>query len=107
MMRIAVVTCLLWIAPAPRAWSQDPGDAQPADIQPTTTMFAHPDNTRFWLSGQLNLIFQTHPRFTAPYTGENSMRPTFEQATSSVLTLFTGIRLTDSTDVLFDIESAD
>lgn len=61
-------------------------------------------DTRFWLSGQANFIFQTHPPFRAPYGGPNSLDPNYEKATSRVLTLYTGARLNDSTEVLVDIE---
>jgi hypothetical protein len=58
------------------------------------------------LSGQINVIHQQHPSFFAKYTGENSLIPEREKATSRVLTLYTGLRLGKSTDVLFDVESA-
>src|SRR5580693_1188555 len=32
-------------------------------------MFPHLKDTRFWLSGQANFIFQTHPPFPADYSG--------------------------------------
>ena len=60
----------------------------------------------FWLSGQANFIFQTHPPFHAPYSGKNSLNPNYEKATSRVLTLYTGVRLNDSTELLLDIEEA-
>jgi hypothetical protein len=69
-------------------------------------MLPHLSNTRFWLSGQANFIFQTHPPFHAPYSGQNSLDPNYEKATSRVLTLYTGVRLNDSTELLVDIEEA-
>ncbi|HXP23403.1 MAG TPA: hypothetical protein VN807_04655, partial [Candidatus Sulfotelmatobacter sp.] len=69
-------------------------------------MFPRIRNTRFWLSGQANFIFQTHPPFHAPYSGKNSLSPNYEKATSRVLTLYTGVRLNDSTELLVDIEEA-
>ncbi len=63
-------------------------------------------NTRYWLSGQANFIFQTHPPFHAPYGGTNSLNPNYEKATSRVLTLYTGVRLNNSTELLVDIEEA-
>ncbi len=71
-----------------------------------TTVFEHPDTDRFWLSGQANIIFQAHPAFPALYSGENSLRPTAEHATSTVLTLYTGVRLASNTEFIFDVESA-
>ena len=81
----------------------DTGDAPPDDPE---TMFPHLETTRFWLSGQANFIFQTHPPFHAAYSGKNSMDPNYEKATSRVLTLYTGIRLNGTTELLVDIEDA-
>jgi high affinity Mn2+ porin len=61
---------------------------------------------RFWLSSQANFITQGHPTFTAPYSGPNSLSPEAQVATSRVLTLYTGVRLTRTVDFLFDIEEA-
>jgi len=69
-------------------------------------MFPHLKNTRYWLSGQANFVFQTHPDFHAAYTGQHSLSPYYEKATSRVLTLYTGIRLNGSTELLVDIEEA-
>src|ERR1700745_1909818 len=78
----------------------------PPDDNPVESMFPRIGNTRFWLSGQANFIFQTHPPFHAPYSGQNSLNPNYEKATSRVLTLYTGVRLNDSTELLVDIEEA-
>jgi high affinity Mn2+ porin len=79
-------------------------DPQPDDA--TEAMFPHLKDTRFWLSGQANFIFQTHPPFHAPYSGKNSLSPNYEKATSRVLTLYTGVRLNNSIEFLIDIEEA-
>src|ERR1700747_2490382 len=78
----------------------------PPDDNPVESMFPRTRNTRFWLSGQANFVFQTHPPFHAPYSGQNSLNPNYEKATSRVLTLYTGVRLNDSTELLVDIEEA-
>src|SRR6202051_5339301 len=70
------------------------------------TMLPHFKNPRFWLSGQANFIFQTHPPFHAPYSGPNSLSPRYEKATSRLMTLYTGVRLNNSTELLFDLEEA-
>jgi high affinity Mn2+ porin len=77
----------------------------PPDENPET-MVPHFKDTRFWLSGQANFIFQTHPSFHADYSGKNSLSPNFEEATSRVLTLYTGVRLDNSTELLVDVEEA-
>jgi high affinity Mn2+ porin len=82
-------------------------DSSPATSDdPAEAMFPHVRDTRFWLSGQVNFIFQTHPPFHAPYSGQNSLHPNYEKATSRVMTLYTGVRLNNSTELLVDVEEA-
>jgi high affinity Mn2+ porin len=82
-------------------------DAEKEGIaDPIPTMFPHLENDRVWLSGQANFIFQTHPPFHALYSGKNSLDSHYEKATSRVLTLYTGARFNDSTELLVDIEEA-
>ncbi len=69
-------------------------------------MFPHIRDARFWLTGQANFVFQTHPEFHAPYSGQHSLGPRYEKATSRLVTLYTGARLNHSTEVLVDIEEA-
>src|SRR5579864_4436566 len=82
----------------------DPPD--PPAGQGPESMFPHFKDTRFWLSGQANFVFQTHPEFHAPYSGPHSLNPHYEKATSRLMTLYTGARLNNSTEVLVDIEEA-
>jgi high affinity Mn2+ porin len=121
--RIGTLVLALWAAtaagqapPAHPASSTDQADnssqanapsAVDAPADPgTETMFPHFKDTRFWLSGQANFIFQTHPPFDAAYSGEHSLGPNYEKATSRVMTLYTGVRLNNSTEILVDIEEA-
>jgi high affinity Mn2+ porin len=90
-------------AQRPPALADDPASAAANDPE---AMLPHFRNTRYWLSGQMNFIFQTHPDFHAAYSGPNSLSPRYEKATSRVLTLYTGVRLSNSTEVLVDIEEA-
>ena len=85
-----------------------PSAASPADQSDggPETMLPHFKDTRFWISGQANFIFQTHPPFPAAYSGVHSLSPNYEKATSRVMTLYTGVRLNDSTELLVDIEEA-
>jgi len=78
----------------------------PTDEISTESMFPHLKDTRFWLSGQANFVFQTHPDFHALYSGTHSLSPHYEKATSRVMTLYTGVRLNHSTELLVDIEEA-
>ena len=86
------------------ASSDSDNAADPAEG--TESMLPHFKDTRFWLAGQANFIFQTHPPFHAAYSGPNSLSPNYEKATSRVLTLYTGLRLDNSTELLFDLEEA-
>jgi hypothetical protein len=87
---------------------QDPqvDNEQSPGADPLPTMFPHRESKRFWLSGQANFIFQTHPPFHAAYNGKNSLSPNYEKATSRVLTLYMGVRLNHSTEIIADIEEA-
>jgi high affinity Mn2+ porin len=70
------------------------------------TIFSHSSTAPYWISGQLNSIFQWHPRFPAAYNGPNSFEHASEQADSVVLTLYTGLQLSRYTEALVDVESA-
>src|SRR5436305_13654603 len=61
---------------------------------------------RVQVSRQFNSITQFHPSIHSPYAGDNSIQPRAEWASSRVMTLFTGFRLTRSTDIRVDFESA-
>ena len=83
------------------------GEADTAPIptdDPLTTMFRHAEWDHWWLSGQANFISQYHPTFYSPYQGKNSFTPEAQDATSRVLTLFTGWRATQSTEFLCDVQ---
>ena len=80
--------------------------ADPSPDPATESLFPHFKGTRFWLSGQANFVFQTHPDFHALYSGPHSLSPNYEKATSRVMTLYTGVRLNNSTELLVDIEEA-
>jgi len=79
-------------------------DSAPEDDVPT--MLPHLKDRRFWLSGQMNFIFQAHPPFPALYSGKNSLNPNYEKATSRVMTLYTGWRANNSLEFLADVEDA-
>src|SRR5271170_7458445 len=71
-------------APAPPDSSPDSGSGD------TLTLFPHSDTSRYWISGQANIILQWHGAFPAKYSGPNSLRPIAENGTSKVYTLFLG-----------------
>jgi hypothetical protein len=80
--------------------------AEPPSDDSTEAMLPHFKNSHFWLSGQANFIFQTHPDFPALHSGPHSLSGRYEKATSRVLTLYTGYRPTNSSELLFDLEEA-
>jgi high affinity Mn2+ porin len=83
------------------------GDQVPSpDSADPPTLFPHSKHSRFWISGQINTLFQGHGSFRAKYSGPQSLRSDDENATSRVLTLYTGVQITKHTEVLFDVESA-
>jgi hypothetical protein len=86
-----------------------PTDSPPQE-QPALTMFPHSEGTHYWVSGQVNSIFQMHGRFHSPYEGANSLRDTLEYKASEVATLYLGYRLHPNsrynTDLIVDLENA-
>jgi high affinity Mn2+ porin len=111
-LRIAVLSYAL--AFAQTSWGQDPSPASsqtgtqaavaPADPEPLSTMFPHPESDRIWISGQANFISQWHPAFHSPYAGPNSLSPQAQDASSRLLTLFTGLRLSGTAELLCDVQ---
>ncbi|WP_348264599.1 carbohydrate porin [Telmatobacter sp. DSM 110680] len=77
---------------------------------PALTMFPHPEDARYWLSGQANIIFQGRLPFHSLYQGTNSFRNSAEYKTSMVGTAYAALRRNQSvrynTDFIFDVESA-
>ena len=70
------------------------------------TGFPHSESSRYWISGQANVVFQWHPSFPAQYSGRNSLTPGAQSATTHILTLYTGYALTHTTEVFADVEDA-
>ena len=79
-------------------------ESQPTKPPDPPTMFAHPDDAWWWVSGQVNYIYQTNPPFSALYSGPNSFRNGYNKAISGVLTLYSGARVNQSTEILVDLE---
>ena len=109
---VLVGTCLLSIT-AVRAQQPDPPQpSAEASADPTPTasddsplvMFPHGEWDRLWVSGQANFISQWHPAFHSPYQAKNSLTPEAQDASSRVLTLYTGLRLTSKTELLCDVQ---
>ena len=84
--------------------TQSPDEELPAGT--VLTMFRHSDETRWWVSGQMNFIFQFHPSFYAQYSGAHSLQNNLANANSHVLTLYTGYQFNQTIEVLADAEEA-
>ena len=84
---------------------------EPAPEAPSVTVFPHPEDARYWISGQANIIFQGRIPFHSLYEGPNSFRNSAEYKTSMVGTLYTALRRNRSvrynTDFIFDLEAAE
>jgi len=109
--QIALAWISIFCTPSMRA-QEPPSAAQPssaeemsAESDPPATMLPHLETDRLWLSGQANFIAQWHPEFHSPYSGRNSLTADAQEATSRVLTLFTGLRLTSTTEFLCDVQA--
>ena len=80
------------------------GEPQPTPADSIPVMLPHAEWDRLWISGQANFISQWHPAFPSPYQGPNSLTPEAQDASSRVLTLFTGLRLNGSSELLCDVQ---
>jgi high affinity Mn2+ porin len=108
-----ILCALLVCVAAPRfAHAQAPAQASPdsttdnSQTDDTLTLFPHSDTSRYWISGQANVILQWHPTFPSKYSGKNSLKAAAENDTSKVYTFFLGYELTSTTEVFLDAESA-
>jgi len=110
---IAVILAILFLCGPPRLRAQDTAvtpEQQPVRVQvegaeaDPPAIFPHPETDRWWISGQANFISQWHPAFHSPYQGPRSLPPEAQDATSRVLTFFSGVRLTDTTELLCDVQ---
>ena len=64
------------LPPAPQPQPQPV--QQLAPDAPIVAMFPHPEDSRYWLSGQANIIFQGRLPFHSLYQGANSFRNSAE-----------------------------
>lgn len=96
--------------PPTQAQTSQPQTELPPEPSVPLTVFPHPEDARWLLGGQANIIFQAHPGFHSPYAGPNSMLGRGEYKTSLIGTLYTGLQLHRSlrynTEAIFDLESA-
>lgn len=81
-----------------------PADATSSVDNDVPVMFPHVKTDRVWISGQANFISQYHPDFHSPYAGPNSLPAEAQDASSRVITLFTGLRFTQNMELLCDVQ---
>ena len=92
---------------------RQPGDMSPVGHEPQdapiVAMAPHPENSRYWLAGQANIIIQGDLPFHSLYQGTNSFISRGEYKTSLLGTFYTALRPTHSirynNDLILDIES--
>jgi high affinity Mn2+ porin len=102
---LATVKAQELTTPAQQSTSEPQAHTDQFAVSDPLSMFPHhPENSWWWVSGQVNYIYQTNPPFPALYSGKNSFRNNYQKAISGVLTLYTGARLNNSTEILFDVE---
>ena len=120
-LRLVCVLTVCLIAPhAACAQASAPDQSDTSSPQPTATvsedspasddpltLFPHSETSRYWISGQVNVILQWHPLFPAKYSGPNSLNSHAENATSKLYTLYFGYQLTHTTEVYVNAESAE
>ena len=102
-------TAVTDVANSPPQTAQPGTEAAPATTDTTAdlvTMFPHSESSRYWISGQANVVLQWHPSFPAQYSGANSLTPWTQSATTHILTLYTGYEVTRTTEVFADMEDA-
>jgi hypothetical protein len=95
---------------SPKTVSASPNSPAQEPLDPVLTMLPHTEGSRYWISGQANIIFQARIPFHSLYEGQNSFRNSAEYKTSMVGTLYAALRPTHSvrysTDLIFDLEAA-
>jgi high affinity Mn2+ porin len=105
MKRTAVffLACLLWNLPCGSTLAAEPATSAVQDVSPASVAPTIPETAAVpsdvavpepWnLHGQFTFVKQSHPSFTSPYQGTNSLSPGRNGEETTDLTLFAGIRL--------------
>jgi hypothetical protein len=83
---------------------ETPETAPRADAE--TTFLDHSGPGPVWIGAEVNSIFQYHPRFQAPYSGEHSLHPEAESALSGLFTAFLAYAPVRTTELILDPEMA-
>src|ERR1700716_4100194 len=107
---VLFITCVSGIPQQPGAASPhgNLADARTGSPQAddAPTMFPHTEDSRFYIAGQANIIFQAHGPFHSPYEGTNSLLARGEYKPSLLGTLYLGAQLRrdpkNETDAIFN-----
>ena len=105
---VVTSTLLATLALAPPAAfaknSEQPENAAP--LGTAQTFIDHTTFAPFWFGAEMNTIFQTHPGFSAPYSGDHSLTPGPEAAISGLFTAFFAYQPHRTTEIILDAEMA-
>jgi high affinity Mn2+ porin len=103
--RFVVVALVALVArPAAARNPEQPETASP--LGTSETFIDHTSFAPFWFGAEVNTIFQTHPAFSAPYTGDHSLTPGAEAAISGLFTVFLAYQPHRTTEIILDAELA-
>ena len=106
----AAIAQLLAGTRTPKTTLPDAPTPSPEADDAALTMFPHSENSRFYIAGQANIIFQSHGPFHSPYEGTNSFLGRGEYKVSLLGTLFLAAQVRrdprTETDALFNLESS-
>jgi len=100
--RCGVLLLSLGLFASARAHASDASAPEPAALGEKESA----QDERGSLHFQATVATQSHPSFEAAYSGQNSMRPGSESATSVVLDLFAGLRAWRGAELYFQPELA-
>ena len=101
------IVILLVFAPRVLAQADQPdGAAADAQSDAAPTIFPHSEDSRWFLGGQANIVLQASPAFHSAYSGPNSFPSKAQAAPTYIFTFYSGLRLTNTTEVLGDVEEA-
>jgi high affinity Mn2+ porin len=102
--RRVLLASLLLVALRATLLAQDDPAPETQQQETPVTVFPHSETAPWWVSGQVNVIFQAHNDFSAKYSGPNSLHDKGEHATSRVLTLYLGFQPIKGQEFLLDVE---
>jgi hypothetical protein len=101
---LAAALLLALASPALAKSSEQPENALP--LGTGETFIDHTRFAPFWFGAEVNTIFQTHPGFRAPYTGDHSLSDGPEADVSGLFTVYLAYQPHRTTEIILDGEMA-